>query len=68
MKEKERQILFQMVIRSPGSDRETRYTILDEDPSFSSLTPEQRKKFIKIEQKKIMELISRSYLPHSLIK
>ncbi|MCK4836167.1 MAG: hypothetical protein KAT17_06000 [Candidatus Aminicenantes bacterium] len=65
MREKEKQILFHMVICIPDTDRETQYTIFDKDPSFSSLTRKEQRQFIKFQQQKIIELITRSYQPHS---
>jgi hypothetical protein len=63
MAEKNKKILFQMVIRQPEPEKEVQYVIFDHDPTFSSLSRGQKKAFIRSEEEKIKKLISKKYRP-----
>jgi hypothetical protein len=56
-------ILFRLIIHNAQTDGETEYTIVDKKPSFSSLSAREKQQFIKIQQKKIKELITQKYRP-----
>jgi hypothetical protein len=59
----QKRLLFKLIIHNANSGQETEYTILDENPSFASLSAREKKHFIDIQQQKIKKLISQKYQP-----
>ena len=61
--EKKVKILFKLVIHSPDPGQETEYTIFDQNPLFASMSSQEKRCFVKLQQQKIKKLISRKYQP-----
>lgn len=56
-------ILFQMTINIDGPDVEKHYTLFDSDPSFFTLSKNEKKAFLKKEEQKIKQLITNALQP-----
>lgn len=58
-----KKILFDMTINVDTPDVEKQYTIFDSEPSFFSLSNLEKKAFIRREEQKIKQIISRALSP-----
>ncbi len=58
-----KKILFDMTINVDTPDVQKQYTIFDSEPSFFSLPSIERKAFIRREEQKIKQIISRALSP-----